>query len=265
MKKGKCVERKIETLVFPYFFPDLRYPPAINLPVFLSVCFVCFVVCLLIPLFYSRVPSSSIRRGTIARGGPGAMAEMGLDQRTQLAETAMVFHDLEERIVAETAAAAGGEENPAAAGGRTFAADRAAGIGKADMADELGAALSPAARRARPPATSDCCRRPSPRDRCSGRKARPALRPRHRPSGRCRRPGPTGPGAGPAASPSARRWRRTCRRLPPPRWPADNRPACEVPDRRGPAAGQALGPSCGCRCLEPGDEASSWNGFQSRF
>ena len=76
--------------------------------------------------------------GNDPRGGPGTMTEMGLDQGTQLAESAVVFHDLEERIVAKTAAAAGGEENPAAAGGRTFAADRAAGVGNADMADELG-------------------------------------------------------------------------------------------------------------------------------
>ena len=162
------------------------------------------------------------------------MAEMRLDQRTQGPKAAMIFHDLKERIVAKTAAAAEREENPAAAGGGTFAANRAVRIGKADMAHELRRA-APTARCPRPPAISDCCERRSPQDHYSGRKTRPELHPGHRPSAHCRRPGPTLPGAGPAVPPSARRWPQRYRRPRRPRWLAGNRPACESPDRRGPA------------------------------
>ena len=178
--------------------------------------------------------------GNDACGGPGAMTEVGLDQRTQRPKTAVVFHDLEERIVAKPAAAAGREQDPPAARGRAFAADRPAGIGNADVADELRAALLATARRARPPATFDCCPRPSPPDRCSGRRTPLAHRPANQPSGRCRRPKPTRPGGGPAASPSVRHWPQTYRRPQSRRLPAGNRPACEFPPRRGQQLGKLL-------------------------
>jgi hypothetical protein len=69
------------------------------------------------------------------------MAEMGLDQRAQFAKAVMVFHDFKERIVAKAPGPGWSKKDPASAFGRTFATDRARGIGNANVTDELGAAI----------------------------------------------------------------------------------------------------------------------------
>ena len=73
----------------------------------------------------------------------GAMAEARLDPGIELAERTMILDDLEERIVAEAARPAGGEENAAATRGMALGHDRARRIGQADVADELGPAPLP--------------------------------------------------------------------------------------------------------------------------
>ena len=70
------------------------------------------------------------------------MTEMGLDQGAQLAEGAMVFGNLKERIVTESAAAGGDSANPASAQRLAFALDHAGGIGNTDVAAWIAASAA---------------------------------------------------------------------------------------------------------------------------
>ena len=150
------------------------------------------------------------------RGGtgecPGAMAELVLDQRAQLAESFVIFGDQEQRIVAEP-------RRPAWLAGQTargrhprlragsFRRDRQAPSAQRNAAP---AAVVGGLSRGRP-APCDCWPRHSWARRRTAPKRRPGHRPVRRLSGpnRRRRPRPTAPG--PAPRPSCGRCRRTCR------------------------------------------------------
>ena len=70
---------------------------------------------------------AGVTKGEQLRGHPArraaAMAQTGLDGRTHRSEGAMIFHDLKERIVAESAGSLRLEENPPTARPRALGAN----------------------------------------------------------------------------------------------------------------------------------------------
>ncbi len=80
------------------------------------------------------------RCGNPLCNGPRTMAEGGLDHRGQLSERAVVFGDLEQRIVAESPVTGWFQANSTVAGTDALGSNAAHGIGQHQMANIMGRA-----------------------------------------------------------------------------------------------------------------------------
>ena len=119
-----------------------------------------------------------------ARERAGAVAELVLDQRAQLAECLVVFGDQEQRIVAEPAGPRGSRVNRPRQAPSASSRIVAGGIGQGQRAAKRRAAAVIGQFGQWPRAACDCW----PRRRTARRRSAPRTRPARRPARR--RPGP---------------------------------------------------------------------------